>query len=158
MGCGKSTIGRQLAKRLHYHFIDTDRQIELEMHLSVAEIFRQTGESYFRQLETKLLHRLLRTKNTVISTGGGMVTTEGNWELIHQLGMSLFLDVSVPALVERVSRNQHRPMLTQSGESTQQRVESLLLQRLPIYQQAQKTLKTDGYSPGQVVSLILQLL
>ena len=85
MGAGKTTIGRKTAARLGYWFVDMDYQIERSQNARVTEIFEKHGQQYFRALETKLLKQLTKVENTVVATGGGVLTTEGNLALINQI-------------------------------------------------------------------------
>jgi len=156
MGCGKTTIGRKLAVRLGYRFLDTDHQSEQEQGCRVTTLFRERGEAYFRQLETDLLRRLMTITNTVISTGGGILTTPGNLELIRRIGRSVYLKADVKDIVERVSRNNKRPLL-QTGDPLQT-ILALLEQRHPLYQQADCTIDTCSLKMGHIVSLIIKEL
>ena len=85
MGAGKTTVGRKLANRLGYFFLDTDQQIEKQQGCTIEEIFRYAGEATFRDLETKLLENLQSVRNTILSTGGGMFIHSKNQELLKDI-------------------------------------------------------------------------
>ena len=85
MGVGKTSVGKRLAKKLNFDFIDTDYEIELVEKKSISKIFEQDGEKYFRKLENNLLKDLVKNDNIVISTGGGIITTKENFD--HNLGV-----------------------------------------------------------------------
>ena len=89
MGCGKTTIGRRLAFRLGYRFIDIDKKIEFEEDRTVSDIFAVEGESYFRSKETGILMRLQNASNAVISTGGGIVSVQDNIPLLKKIGTTI---------------------------------------------------------------------
>lgn len=156
MGCGKTTIGRKLAVRLGYRFIDTDYQIEREQNARVKEIFTKHGEVYFRHLETDLLKRLRKASNTVIATGGGILTTPGNMEIIRQIGISVYLKACVEDIFERISRNTKRPML--QTENPRKTVLDLLSKREGLYEQADCVINTESRKMGQIVSQIIREL
>lgn len=156
MGCGKTTIGRKLAVRLGYRFIDTDHQIEREQNARVKEIFAEKGEIHFRGLETDLLKRLVRTNNTVIATGGGILTTPGNMEIIRKIGVSIYLKACVDDIFERISRNTKRPML--QTENPRKTVVTLLEKRECLYEQADRIINTESLKMGHIVSQIIRAL
>jgi len=154
MGCGKTTIGRKLAVRLGYRFVDTDQQIEREQNARVSEIFTRYGEAYFRRLETDLLKRLENVNNTVISTGGGILTTPGNMAIIRRIGISVYLKACVEDIFERISRNTRRPML-QTADPRKTVVE-LLSKREGLYEQADCIINTESRKMGEIVSQIIR--
>jgi len=156
MGCGKTTIGRKLAVRLGYRFVDTDYQIEKEQNARVKEIFENHGETHFRALETDLLNRLSRVNNTVVATGGGILTTPGNLEIIRDIGISIYLKACVEDIFERISRNTKRPML--QTENPMQTVVTLLEKRQCYYELADHTVNTASLKMGHIVSQIIKEL
>jgi shikimate kinase len=156
MGCGKTTIGRKLAVRLGYRFIDTDHQIEREQRARVASLFRKHGEGFYRRLETDLLCRLQGVSNTVVATGGGILTTPGNLELIRRIGRVVYLKADIDDIVERISRNNKRPLVQTADPKAA--VLALMKIRNPLYQQADCTIDTYALKMGRVVSLIIQSL
>ena len=156
MGVGKTTIGRKLAKRLGYHFLDMDEQIEKEQKCNISEIFESRGEEYFRRLEVKLLLKLSSIQNTVIATGGGAIATEGNFDLMKKYGTVIYLKTSVEDIIERVKRSYHRPLL--QTENPEERVHALLEKRIPLYEQADHIIETNNLSPQRITSLIIRNL
>lgn len=156
MGCGKTTIGRKLAVRLGYRFIDTDHQIEREQGFRVKEIFNRYGEAYFRDLETDMLKRLKGASNTVISTGGGILLTPGNMELIRDIGKSIFLNASIEDICERISRNDKRPL--PEADNLTDGVVSLMDDLVAIYRQADHIVNTQTMKMGHIVSTIIREL
>lgn len=135
MGAGKTTVGHAFAKKNRVLFVDTDQMIEESAGMSIAEIFEYRGEAAFRQEETEALKTLLkRPAGTVISVGGGLPMREENRELLKKLGLVVYLRVEVDTVLLRLEGDQSRPLL--SGGDAKARVESLLAQRSPVYQEA----------------------
>ena len=156
MGSGKTTIGSKLARRLGYYFLDMDAQIESEQGCSVREIFNYAGEAHFRALETQLLKRLIDLKNTVISTGGGVVTMDGNLGLMKQIGKLIYLKVPLEELLHRLKQDTKRPLL--QSEDAEQKIRALLQQRSPLYEQADYIIEANQTSPQIVTTQIIQVL
>lgn len=156
MGTGKTTMGKRLAKRLGYYFIDMDSQIEIEQKSKISEIFTEHGEPYFRKLETQLLHHLLSVKNTIISTGGGVVGNSENMIVMKQIGKVIYLDTPIEEILERLKRTKNRPLL--NAENPDEKAVLLLEQRAPLYKQADKIIETQGLNPHQITSQIISCL
>ncbi|KVH96234.1 Shikimate kinase [Cynara cardunculus var. scolymus] len=113
MGSGKTTIGQILSEVLDYSFFDSDKLIEQAAGgTAVADIFRLHGESFFRDNETEVLHKLSLMRRLVISTGGGAVVRPINWKYMHK-GISIFIDVPLDALAQRITAigTASRPLL-----------------------------------------------
>jgi shikimate kinase len=134
MGCGKSTIGRELHQSLGYPLFDTDEVIEGQTGKKIPEIFAQDGEDYFRQRETRLLENLIQqqTQHSIISTGGGIITRPENIPLLRKLGFVVWLSCSPEVIYERTSRNNNRPLL--QCDNPKELITHLLDQREAHYQ------------------------
>jgi shikimate kinase len=112
MGCGKSTLGKQIAKDLSMEFMDMDDEIENMECLSVAEIFKKHGETYFRNLETALLKSFQSQTGLVISTGGGAPCFNDNMTTINSIGKSVYIKLSPEVLVDRLKNEKSkRPLI-----------------------------------------------
>ena len=112
MGSGKTTIGRQLALQLNWSFIDLDKKIEENAGKTIAEIFSQNGEEYFREIETKVLENLKSVKNTIISTGGGTPCHDENMEFMLGNGLTVYLKLTPDELETRLSESRgDRPLI-----------------------------------------------
>lgn len=142
MGSGKSTIGSLLAKKLHREFIDSDHYIEEKTGVDIPRIFDVEGEDGFRQRETAALQELSQLNNMVIATGGGSVIKAENQSLLSNSGFIVFLDTSIRQQMSRLKKDKKRPLL--QTEDPKSRLEALLQQRKPIYQNlADYIIKTD---------------
>ncbi len=153
MATGKTTIGRKLAARLGYKFVDTDHYIEYEQECRVKELFETKGEGYFRQLETSLLKRLSKVDNTVVSTGGGILVTDGNMTLINKIGRSIHLKADIEDICERIMRNTKRPLV--QTENPIETIKTLYDRRKELYQMADITIDTHSMKMWHVVSKII---
>lgn len=156
MGVGKSTIGRKLAQLLGFGFADADEEIEKAAQMSVSEIFEQFDEAYFRDGERRVIARLLDEGNCVIATGGGAFVQDETRELIKDKAVTIWLDSDVETLVERVSRNDKRPLLR--GGDTREIVTRMKAEREPHYAQAQIHVMSDAGPHGATVNRILEAL
>jgi len=133
MGAGKTTVGRILARELKYRFFDTDELIVRVANQSIAEIFEREGEEAFRKLETKVLGELCAYQNSVVATGGGIVTRSSNWSYLHY-GIVVWLDVPVDRLYDRLREDTARPLLREGDLKS--KLQSLLNERERFYTQA----------------------
>jgi shikimate kinase len=154
MGSGKTSIGRLVAHRLGFQFIDTDAVIVERAGMQVAEIFARHGEAWFRDQETATLRSLGILNRSVISTGGGIVTREENREILRGLGYVVWLTASEDVIFDRVSRNKKRPLLqTPDPRGT---VHKLLTERHPLYEAAaQCTLDTTTLSHESTATTLI---
>jgi shikimate kinase len=133
MGAGKSIVGHLLSQQLGYHFFDTDAVIVQATGFSIAQIFAESGEASFRQMETQTLGQLSAHKQLVVATGGGIVLEQMNWSYLHH-GLVLWLDASPYTLWQRLQGDTARPLLQEPNP--RQKLEDLLIQRKPLYSQA----------------------
>lgn len=158
MGAGKTTIGRKLANRLGYRFIDTDALIEQSTGQKVSQLFEKEGEAGFRALETQVLSQVSTFTEIVVATGGGIVTQPMNWSYLHH-GVVLWLDVPVSVLVSRLSGDSTRPLL-QGDQSVElsDKLEKLLVARGSLYAQADIRISYEGRSVGKTCDRILTAL
>lgn len=135
MGSGKTTVGRELAKRLGMDFLDTDTYIERCAGKSVSDIFAEAGEEAFRKLETEALEHLRDTAvNTVLSTGGGMPLRKENARLLKEIGTVYYLTAANSVIYDRVKDNKDRPLLQDSDPFG--RICELMKERKPLYEAA----------------------
>lgn len=157
MGCGKSSIGRRLAARLGYDFLDSDELITARAGKSITDLFAMEGEERFRERETAELRELVGSSRIVLATGGGAILREQNRDLLKRIGTVVWLHSDAETLFERASRSRKRPLL--EVENPRATFNTLLESRLPVYGQA-CTLQVDasGLSHEQTLEQILRAL
>lgn len=135
MGCGKSTVGRELATRTGLFFVDMDDYIAEKAGLSIEKIFSCHGEPYFRMLESQACQELSQRGGQVIATGGGALTFPQNAAALRQNGLVILLDVALPVLCARLDQDPTpRPVLQKARETGM--LEALHAERMRLYQQA----------------------
>lgn len=148
MGTGKTSIGRRVAQSLGFDFVDTDERIIERAGKPIVEIFAQQGEESFRDLESTVLEIAVGGNNQVISTGGGVVLREKNRQMLARSGYVIWLNASPEAILDRVSRNQERPLLQTADPLGT--IREMLKQREGLYlETADFTIDTDGLSPEE---------
>ncbi|TWF50319.1 shikimate kinase [Neorhizobium alkalisoli] len=156
MGAGKSVIGRLVAQTLSIPFIDTDAEIEKVSRMSISELFAAYGETEFRALETRVIERLLKQGPRVVSTGGGAFINEATRAQIKLGGVSIWLKADLDVLWDRVSRRDHRPLL--KTENPRQTLENLMIQRYPVYAEADMTILSENVRKEVMVDEVLKAL
>lgn len=135
MGSGKTTVGLKLSYRLRRTVIDTDKEIERDEKRSISDIFAADGEQYFRDKETAILKKLLRTANNqIISVGGGLPLREENRKLLHELGQVFYLCASAETIYSRLRNDTSRPLL--QGPDPQTKIRTLIGERDACYRDA----------------------
>ena len=154
MGAGKTTIGRRLARRLGWSFVDADRELESRMGVSIATIFELEGEEGFRRREVALIDELTQRAATVLATGGGAVLTERNREVLHERGCVVYLHAAPGDLWHRLKRDTVRPLLR--APDPRGRIEALALARDPLYRGTAHLIVETGRQPvDRVVGAVL---
>jgi shikimate kinase len=157
MGCGKTSVGRVLAERLHCPFVDLDEVVVQEAGVSVKEIFAQQGEPAFRRLESLALQRIAAgAKAVVVSTGGGAVIARENRALMRVAGYIVNLTASVETIAARLSGDCQRPLL--EGDVSIERIRTMLELRKEFYADADLRIDTTAKSVPAVVEEILHCL
>ncbi|MCS6967756.1 MAG: shikimate kinase [Cytophagales bacterium] len=144
-GAGKTTLGRSLALKINYHFVDLDQLIQARENMTIADMFACKGEAFFRQKEREALHETFKLSKCVVATGGGTPCFFDNMEQINSYGVSVFIQVPLSVIASRVEQEkQQRPLLaTQSAEATLEKLQQLYSQRLSCYNQAKITVSGD---------------
>lgn len=156
MGAGKSTIGRRLAKQIGWRFVDSDEEIEAAAGCRIADIFSVHGEPIFRDLEQRVITRLLGEEPLVLATGGGAWMQPAVRAAIQAKATSVWLRAELEVLADRVSKRDHRPLLEQGDK--REILERLMAERYPVYGQADVVVDS-GHGPHErVVDRVIEAL
>jgi shikimate kinase len=156
-GSGKSTVGRQLARRLDIPFLDSDHAIEQRLGCSIREYFERQGEERFRDIETEVLAELVQKSQGVLSTGGGSVLREQNRDLLRQSGQVFYLYASPQEVFRRLRHDRNRPLLQVADPL--KRLQDLFTLRDPLYRAAaHHVIESPKPSVGAMVQGVLQHL
>lgn len=156
MGTGKSTVAAELVRRGHYHLIDLDAEIERRTGMKIQEIFRQQGESAFRDLESLALSELCGGEGLVVATGGGILGRPENRELIQSVGRVVYLRTAFTTIQSRLKLSRERPLVKEQPDWNA--LEALLLSRTPFYEAADLIIDTNNKNPEEIATEILQRL
>jgi shikimate kinase len=156
MAVGKSAVGRRLARRLKWPFVDLDRVIEDKEGMRVQDIFRRKGESHFRKVEKEILKEILSQDEQVIATGGGAILDEESLSLLRDRSLLICLTASPQNLLRRSGLKPTRPLL--AGPDKIKRIESLMAEREAAYGQAHISIDTGSVPVNKVVEKIIEKL
>ena len=157
MGSGKTTVGKQLAKRTRMDFVDSDHMIEDRCGVSISTIFDIEGEDGFRKRETKILEELCERSGIVLATGGGAITVEENRILLRKSGFVVYLKTSIETQLARTQKNQNRPLL--ENVDAQKKLTELMGERGALYEQEADLVVTSGERiVSKVVDEIIQAI
>ena len=142
MGSGKSIIGKDLSKYLNLKFYDTDKEIEVKTKKSIASIFEEQGESYFRNIEEKICMEILNYNNCVISLGGGSIINRKIRNAIKQNSYSIYLNVKLSNLLVRLKSSKKRPLLN-NNQNKKELLQNLYNDRKKFYEKADFIVDND---------------
>ena len=158
MGCGKSTIGKLLSKKINVEFIDSDDCIEEKLKLSIAEIFTKFGECYFREAEQSFILNLASEQQFVLATGGGAITSSNVLSFLKEKFFVIYIKSDLDTLWSRVKVKTHkRPLI--SSYNGKRGLQRLLEERSKYYNQANLTVesKFNDKKSGMVDSILVKL-
>jgi shikimate kinase len=155
MGTGKTTVGKIIAGRLDWRFVDTDAVIERRQKKTIAAIFADEGEPAFRRLESALCAELIGWRRTVIATGGGIVLKPENREALCRAGMVVCLEAPAEVLAARLAGATDRPLL--AGANPAARIAELIAVRASAYAALPIHVSTTGHNPHEVAEQIIAL-
>jgi len=154
MGAGKTSIGLKLANQLKYYFIDSDHEIEDNEHRSIADIFAQSGEKYFREVEAKTIESILnRDEYMVLSLGGGAFLNFETRKILKEKATTIWLYASIEETLRRVGLKSNRPLLEKKNK--REVLEELSKIRYPIYAESDFNFDTTNLTFEQIVKKIL---
>ena len=156
MATGKSSVGRGLAVRLGYDFVDLDSLIEAEAGMPVPQIFTTRGEAAFRELEARMVEHAAGRTDCVIATGGGAIVNPRNLEALKRSGIVITLTANPEIILSRIGSEEDRPMLR--GGEKRERIRLLLQERAPAYARADLTVDTSDRTVDEVVDLLADVL
>ncbi|HEU5047166.1 MAG TPA: shikimate kinase [Rickettsiales bacterium] len=156
MGAGKSTIGRRLASELGLRFVDSDNEIAEAAECSISDIFAIYGETIFRDLEKRVILRLLGSEPIILATGGGAFMNPQIREAVKEHGLSIWLRADIDVLLERVSRRNTRPLLENGDKRAI--LMRLKAEREPVYGTADMVVDNDIGDHDKVVANIMEML
>ena len=153
MGSGKSAVGRVLARRLRYTFVDTDTIVERRAGKKIPGIVRKKGWLVFRKMESRALRDALARNKVVVATGGGMILDSGNRHFMKKKGMIVHLTARPETILKRVRRKPTRPLLDVANPLKE--IRQLLKKRQRFYAMAGMKISTDHKTPAQLATAIL---
>ena len=154
MASGKSTVGKLLARKVGYGFVDLDTMIEEYRGMSIPNIFSNEGEEAFRRYESICLTRLKDRERMVIATGGGAPITRENRRFFIEEAYTFFLEVPLAEVLRRTEGSDRRPLLKMPRE----RIEELYRMRLPIYRSLGLSIQTEGKTPLEIADEIASFI
>ncbi|MFH1570420.1 MAG: shikimate kinase [Gemmatimonadota bacterium] len=161
MATGKSKVGRALARRMGWQFLDTDAMVETRAGKSIARIFAEDGEEAFRRLELECVVEASRQRHAVVALGGGAITQDGTRQAIRDAaGVLVCLQADEETILERVGRRGTRPLLAGlTREQQREKIRALLAERAPYYAVADITLSsTEAQGAEETAALLLRQL
>ena len=154
MGTGKTVIGKMLAKSLNRIFFDIDENIEKHYHMTIYDIFELYGENKFREIEHEEIKKIDVKSNYIIATGGGAFTFERNYNILNQIGLTVWLNATQKTIVSRLKKNiNNRPLL--KNVEIDKYVSNLLLKRNPMYSKAHLSVVSKNESKIEMTNRIL---
>lgn len=156
MGCGKSTVGRNLAKMTGRKFLDMDNYIEETAGMTIPEIFEQQGESGFRELEHRACQALSERSGLIVASGGGALTFERNVAVFRGRDTVVLLDVPLETIRQRLAHDTTRPLLQRPDRD--EAMQALYEQRLPLYQKAADVTVQGKSTPYRTAQAMVQAL
>lgn len=157
MGAGKTSVGRRLAKAMGAPFVDADEEIVAAAGMSIADIFATYGEPVFRDLERRVIARLLDGPPGVLALGGGAFVDPETRARVKERAVSIWLDADIDTLVERTARKRASRPLLKDGD-LRAKLETLMRERRPIYAEADHRVESGARPPEDIAASILQLL
>lgn len=155
MGCGKTTVGKELAKMLGYRFVDMDDLIVRRTGRTIPQIFEESGEAAFRRYETQLLEEYNNRSSNIVSTGGGALVNPKNVEIASKNGLIFFLDANFELCYQRIHLDKNRP---NAASRTKQELYELYELRRPLYLSASTHQVDADNSPIEVAKNIISLV
>jgi len=155
MGVGKSTVGKNLAKKLKLKFVDIDQIIEAQEEKTIREIFKENGENYFRQIEKEITLNILKKNNLVIALGGGAFMEKTIRKKVISSSISIWLDLDTTKLLKRLKNVKKRPLLNK--ENLEVSINRIYSERKKIYNESKLRINCDLLDLNQIIDKIIKL-
>ena len=155
MGSGKSSVGREIARKTGADFVDMDIWIEKKEGCTIKEVFSKGGEAAFRKMEKAALEQILAVKGRVVAAGGGAFLCDENRKLMKAYAPVVYLEVNAETVMRRLAGDEERPLLQEVDKEAV--VRDLLEKRIPEYRKADYAVSADG-SPTDIAGLIIDFL
>lgn len=153
MGCGKTTVGKILAKKLGKKLVDLDWYIEDKEQMKIPEIFEKKGEPYFRQRESQALAEL-KSEGAIVATGGGALLSEGNGSIAMNSGLVIYIDTPFKDCYNRIKGDKNRPI---AYNSTMEQLKDRYYQRRPLYIKNSHFAVNGTGSPNAIAQRIIDI-
>ena len=155
MGSGKTSIGKKLSKMMKFNFIDTDHIIEERTGVDIPTIFEHEGESGFREREKNILEEISNIENTVVGTGGGVIISPENREIIKNLGFVVYLTANIKELVYRTAQDKSRPLIKDTN--AEKIMIDIIKERERYYENTSNIkISTDNYDTVKISKIIIK--
>ena len=154
MGCGKSTIGSMISKKLNLNFFDIDQLIENNQNMSVSKVFEIKGENFFRDVEKKITLDILKNKKGVIALGGGAFITKAIKNEVLENHLSFWLDWNIDTLVNRIKNSKKRPLAVNSSKNE---LKEIIKKRSIIYSKALYKINCENFTKQQIAKKIIDI-
>ena len=155
MGAGKTTVGRQVARKLKMDFYDSDREIEAHCGVNIPTIFEYEGEQGFRDRESRMIDELTKQSPIVLATGGGSILRSENRKVLSERGFVVFLNVSLKEQFNRISHDKNRPLL--QTPNPKETLRKIMEERTPIYESmADLRVNSNGRNMRYVVDRVIK--
>tara|TARA_B100000530_G_C15803531_1_gene426580 strand:+ start:20 stop:523 length:504 start_codon:yes stop_codon:yes gene_type:complete len=157
MGSGKSTIGKELSKMMGLSFFDLDVLIEEEIDMTIAELFHEKGEDFFRKKEHDILTNYNFNSCSIIATGGGAPCFFDNQYFMNSIGYTIYLKISCHELTNRLKRDQKRPLLYNQKLNLKEFVSQQISERKKYYENSHSIIESDNILISQVQEIVNQI-
>ena len=154
MGCGKSTIGSMISKKLNLNFFDIDQLIENNQKMNVSKIFEIKGENFFRDVEKKITLDILKNKKGVIALGGGAFITRAIKNEVLENHLSFWLDWNIDTLVNRIKNSKKRPLAVNSSKNE---LKEIIKKRSIIYSKALYKIDCENFTKQEIAKKIIDI-